>query len=97
MSSKIFFVAESCFKKICFYIFFLNFKIYLLPVNFVLIFLFQYKVWIKDTSEQNFLYANHIMKSDLARITEGCPKYSGVVVYSLKDVPLVSTGVTKEG
>uniref|UniRef100_A0A2P2I1J4 60S ribosome subunit biogenesis protein NIP7 homolog n=1 Tax=Hirondellea gigas TaxID=1518452 RepID=A0A2P2I1J4_9CRUS len=48
----------------------------------------QYKVWVKESSEQSFLYANHVMKSDLAKITEGTPKYAGVVVCNLKGVPL---------
>ena len=49
----------------------------------------QYKVWIKETAEQSFLYGNNVMKSGLARMTEGCPQYQGVVVYSMKDIPLV--------
>lgn len=30
------------------------------------------------------------MKSGLGRITEATPKYQGVIVYSMSDLPLVS-------
>ena len=39
--------------------------------------------------EQQFLYGHHVLKSGLARITENTTKYQGVVVYNMKDVPLV--------
>nr|CAG4650532.1 EOG090X0EWC [Sida crystallina] len=48
----------------------------------------QYKIWLKPTSEQQFLYGNHIMKSGLGRISESTSKYQGVVVYNMADVPL---------
>jgi len=48
----------------------------------------QYKLWVKPTSEQSFLYGNHVLKSGLGRITEGTEQYQGVVVYSMSDVPL---------
>nr|CAG4645855.1 EOG090X0EWC [Lynceus sp. MCZ IZ 141354] len=48
----------------------------------------QYKMWLKPTSEQQFLYGNHISKSGLARITENTGKYQGVIVYNMADVPL---------
>ena len=35
-----------------------------------------------------FLYGNHVLKSGLGRITENTPAYTGVVVYSMADVPL---------
>lgn len=38
-----------------------------------------------------YLYGNHILKAHLGRITEDTPEHQGVVVYSMKDVPLVST------
>ena len=41
--------------------------------------------------EQQFLYGHHVLKSGLGRITENTPKYQGVVVLSMADVPLVST------
>ena len=43
---------------------------------------------VKPTSEQSFLYGNHVLKSGLGRITEGTEQYQGVVVYSMSDVPL---------
>jgi len=49
----------------------------------------QYKVWVKSSAEQQFLYGNHIMKSGLGRITENTGQYQGVVVYSMNDIPLV--------
>ena len=48
----------------------------------------QYKVWVKPSVEMSFLYGNHILKSGLGRMTEDCPKYQGVIVYSMSDVPL---------
>lgn len=48
----------------------------------------QYKVWIKSGSEMSFLYGNNVTKNALAKITENTPQYSGVVVYSMNDVPL---------
>jgi len=48
----------------------------------------QYKIWLKATAEQQFLYGNHIMKSGLGRISESTGKYQGVVVYNMADVPL---------
>ena len=36
----------------------------------------------------SFLYGNHVLKSGLGRITENTPANSGVVVYSMNDVPL---------
>eukprot|EP00056_Hartaetosiga_gracilis_P018489 m.10978 g.10978 ORF g.10978 m.10978 type:complete len:181 (+) comp6788_c0_seq1:82-624(+) len=47
-----------------------------------------YKVWVKPSAEQSFLYGNHVLKSGLARITEGTPQYQGVVVYNMSDIPL---------
>lgn len=47
---------------------------------------------MKPGAEQSFLYGNHVMKSGLGRITENTMQYQGVVVYSMTDVPLVSSG-----
>ena len=52
---------------------------------------FQYKIWVKPSGEQSFLYGNHVLKSGLGRITENTPQYQGVIVYSMNDLPLVST------
>ena len=51
----------------------------------------QYKVWVKPNAEQSFIYGNHIQKAGLGRITENTPQYQGVVVYSMNDLPLVSS------
>ncbi|RWS23569.1 60S ribosome subunit biogenesis protein NIP7-like isoform X1, partial [Leptotrombidium deliense] len=48
----------------------------------------KYKVWLKPSAEQQFLYGNHVLKSGLGRITESTPKYQGVIVYSMSDIPL---------
>ncbi|CAL8460644.1 g174 [Coccomyxa elongata] len=53
----------------------------------------KYKVWVKPSAEMQFLYGNHVLKSGLGRITESTPAYTGVVVYSMTDVPL-GFGVT---
>jgi ribosome biogenesis protein Nip4 len=36
-----------------------------------------------------FLYGNHVVKAHLGRITEDTPEHQGVVVYSMRDIPLV--------
>jgi hypothetical protein len=48
----------------------------------------QYKVWVKPSSEMSFLYGNNVVKSGLGRMTEAIPRYAGVVVFSMNDVPL---------
>jgi 60S ribosome subunit biogenesis protein NIP7 len=48
---------------------------------------------VKPSQEMQFLYGNHVLKSGLGRITENTPAYSGVVIYSMSDVPL-GFGVT---
>ncbi|XP_053203330.1 60S ribosome subunit biogenesis protein NIP7 homolog isoform X2 [Panonychus citri] len=48
----------------------------------------KYKIWLKPSAEQSFLYGNHVLKSGLGRITENTPAYQGVIVYSMSDVPL---------
>jgi 60S ribosome subunit biogenesis protein NIP7 len=48
----------------------------------------QYKIWVKPSAEQQFLYGNHVPKSGLGRITENTPQYQGVVVYSMNEIPL---------
>jgi ribosome biogenesis protein Nip4 len=49
------------------------------------------QVWIKPNGEMQFLYGNHVLKAHLGRITEDTPEHQGVVVYSMKDVPLVNS------
>jgi len=48
----------------------------------------KYKVWVKPNGEQTFLYGNHVLKGHLARITENTPSNTGVVVFSITDIPL---------
>ena len=48
----------------------------------------QHKIWVKPSSEMSYLYGKHILKAGLGRITENTPKYQGVVVFSMNDVPL---------
>ena len=48
----------------------------------------QYKVWLKTSQEQAFLYGNNALKVGLGRITEDTPKYTGVVILNMADVPL---------
>eukprot|EP00928_Gymnodinium_smaydae_P047346 TRINITY_DN31593_c0_g1_i1.p1 TRINITY_DN31593_c0_g1~~TRINITY_DN31593_c0_g1_i1.p1 ORF type:complete len:181 (-),score=38.37 TRINITY_DN31593_c0_g1_i1:30-572(-) len=53
----------------------------------------QYRVWLKSTGEQHFVYGNHVVKAHLRRITEGAPKNAGVVIFNEQDVP-IGFGVT---
>lgn len=48
----------------------------------------KYKVWVKPAAEMQYLYGNHVLKSGLGRITDGTPAMTGVVVYSMSDIPL---------
>jgi len=48
----------------------------------------EHKVWIKQSAEMSFLYGNNVTKGGLARITENVKQHSGVVVFSMADVPL---------
>lgn len=56
----------------------------------------KHKLWLKPAAEMSFLYGNHVLKSGLAKITEGTPANAGVVVFSMSDVPL-GFGVTAKG
>lgn len=53
----------------------------------------KYKIWVKQNGEQSFIYGNHVVKSYVARMTEGTPANTGVIIYSLSDLPL-GFGVT---
>lgn len=48
---------------------------------------------MKQSSEQSYLYGNHVMKSGLGRITENTPQHMGVVIYSMNDIPLVGNSI----
>jgi 60S ribosome subunit biogenesis protein NIP7 len=41
----------------------------------------------------SYLYGNHVLKAGLGRITENTPKYQGVVIMNMANVPL-GFGVT---
>lgn len=51
------------------------------------------QIWVKPSAEMQYMYGNHVMKSGLGRITENTPAYTGVVIYSMSDIPL-GFGVT---
>ncbi|DBA68199.1 hypothetical protein WJX82_000202 [Trebouxia sp. C0006] len=53
----------------------------------------KYKIWVKPSAEMQYMYGNHVLKSGLGRITENTPAYTGVVIYSMSDIPL-GFGVT---
>merc|ERR1712106_858993 len=53
----------------------------------------KHKVWIKPAGEKSFTSGNHILKSNLGRITENTDQYEGVVVYTMSDYP-IGFGVT---
>jgi ribosome biogenesis protein Nip4 len=46
------------------------------------------QIWVKPSSEMQYLYGNNVLKSGLARITENTPAYTGVVIYNMADIPL---------
>ena len=46
------------------------------------------KIWLKPNGEQSYLYGNNILKTQVARITEDTPQYSGLIVYNVNDLPL---------
>ncbi|GME94241.1 unnamed protein product [Ambrosiozyma monospora] len=48
----------------------------------------KYKVWIKANGEMPFLYGNHVLKAHIGKMSEDIPEHAGVIVYSMKDVPL---------
>ena len=56
----------------------------------------KFKVWVKPSSELSFCYGNHLLKAGLSRMTDNCPQYQGVIVYSMSDVPL-GFGATARG
>ena len=37
-----------------------------------------------------YLYGNNVVKAHLGRITDDTPEHTGVVIYSMTDMPLVS-------
>jgi len=47
-----------------------------------------YRVVLKPNAEQQFLYGHNISVSGMHRITDNTPKYAGVVLFSMGEVPL---------
>ena len=48
----------------------------------------KYKIWIKDSAEQSFLYGNHILKAHVAKVSDDVPEHAGAVVFSSNETPL---------
>ncbi|MES1912575.1 MAG: ribosome biosynthesis protein nip7 [Cercozoa sp. M6MM] len=48
----------------------------------------KYKVWIKPKAEMSYMYGNHVIKAALGRITENTPRNTGVVMFTMSDVPI---------
>lgn len=46
------------------------------------------KIWIKPNGEMPFLYGNHIVKAHVGKMTEDVPEHTGLIVYSMNDLPL---------
>jgi 60S ribosome subunit biogenesis protein NIP7 len=55
-----------------------------------------FKVWVKPSQEQSFLYGNHVTRAGLGRITENTPQYQGVAVFTMGDIP-IGFGVAAQG
>jgi len=64
-----------------------NFKLHITALTHIAPYA-KYKVWLKPSMEQSFLYGNHVLKGGLARMTEATPKYQGVIICNMNDVPL---------
>lgn len=69
------------YAKVC--ILLINiYYLFLLFVEFkVLTYFQQYKVWIKKSAENSFVYGNHVLKSGLGRITDNTPVYVNFTNY----------------
>ena len=65
------------YAKVCFYL--------SLLINRIK---FQWRVWLKPTAEQQFLYGNNILKNGVGRMSEGTESKQGVIVYNMNDMPL---------
>jgi 60S ribosome subunit biogenesis protein NIP7 len=48
----------------------------------------KHKVWLKPSAEMAFLYGSQVTKVGIAKVTEGIPRYAGVVVFNSAQVPL---------
>ena len=64
-----------------------KFKLHITALNVISPYA-KFKVWLKPSSELSYCYGNHILKAGLARMSDNCPQYQGVIVLSSQDVPL---------
>ncbi|CDK27653.1 unnamed protein product [Kuraishia capsulata CBS 1993] len=48
----------------------------------------KYKIWIKQNGEMPYLYGNHVLKAHVGKMSEDIPEHAGVIIFSMKDVPL---------
>ncbi|CAB3360548.1 60S ribosome subunit biogenesis protein NIP7 homolog [Cloeon dipterum] len=64
-----------------------KFRLHITALNYLAPYA-QYKIWLKPSAEQQFLYGHHVLKSGMGRITENTPKNQGVVIFSMNDMPL---------
>ncbi|CAH8843666.1 unnamed protein product [Trichobilharzia szidati] len=48
----------------------------------------KYRVWLKASAEQQFLYGQNVVRSGLAKMSDNTPQYSGVVVMNMSDMPI---------
>ena len=55
-----------------------------------------FKIWVKPSQEQSYMYGNHVTRAGLGRITENTPQYQGVAVFNMADVP-IGFGVAAQG
>ncbi|KAG5439917.1 hypothetical protein PCANB_000199 [Pneumocystis canis] len=47
-----------------------------------------YKIWIQKKSEMSYLYGNNVIRAHINKMSEGIPKYQGVIIFSINDIPL---------
>ncbi|GFS80662.1 60S ribosome subunit biogenesis protein NIP7 homolog [Nephila pilipes] len=64
-----------------------KFKLHITALDYIAPYA-KHKIWLKPNAEQHFLYGKNIIKTSSARLTENTLKYQGIVVYSMKDIPL---------
>lgn len=57
----------------------------------------QYKIWLTPAAELSFLYKNDVMRSHIARMSDGIPENAGVVVFSADGQPIGFGVSTKAG
>lgn len=55
-----------------------------------------HKVWVKTTSENNFLYGNDILKAHIQKMSDNIPINSNVFVFNMNDNP-IGFGVMSRG